>query len=424
MATHPSAVSERIGTGFGRPVAGPGSLPRPYRVAAIFHRPHPYFCKFFERLAARPEIDLTVYFYSDLGVSSTFDAGYQRSVRWDTDLLSGYKNHFLRNYAPQPNLSRYLGLFHPGLLSELRRGYDAVILHGWWGLSSSLVILSAFLQGTPLLIHSDKSAMEPGGAPHGRLRDVVLPRLFRHAAGFLAVGRSNADFYRKLGVPEEKMFFTPLAVDNAFFQAEQRHLAPQREAIRRKLGIPSGAVVFLYVGRLNLRKGLLDLLRAFAALSAESAHLMFVGDGPDRPALESYAMRHGIGRVHFTGLRNYSELPASYAASDVFVLPSHHEPWGAVINEAMNFAMPVVASRVVGAAADLVDDGVNGFLFEPGNVAQLTRRLQLLLGRPDLRKRMGRESARRIAGWDYDCGVEGVLAALGSVVRLRDPHET
>lgn len=409
--------SKQRGSIRGRPDSLRGSLPRPYRLAAIFHRPHPYFCKFFQHLAAHPEIDLTVYFYSDLGVGTTFDAGFQRSIQWDTDLLGRYNNRFLRNCAPRPDLSRYLGTFHPGLLGELGRGYDAVILHGWWGLSSSLAMASVLLRGTPLLIHSDKSAIEPMGPPHGSLRDRILPRLFRRAAGFLVTGRCNGDFYRKMGAPPEKMFWTPLAVDNAFFQSEKLRLEPQKETIRRKMGISLDSVVFLYVGRLDKRKGLMDLLRAFARLSGTSAHLIFAGDGPDRSILENYAEQNAISHVHFTGLQNYSELPRTYTMSDVFVLPSHHEPWGAVINEAMNFGLPIVASRVVGAAADLVLDGGNGLLFEPGDVAGLADCLQVLLARPGLRQRMGKESADRIAGWNYDCGVNGVLAALRSVVQ-------
>ena len=404
------------------------SLPRAYRLAAIFHRPHPYFCKFFQHLAAQPGIDLTVYFYSDMGVGATFDAGFQRSVQWDTDLLGGYKNHFLRNCAPRPDLSRYLGTFHPGLLYELGRGYDAVIQHGWWGFSSSLAMATILLQGTPLFMHSDKNAIEPMGPPHGSLRDKILPRLFRRAAGFLVTGQSNGDFYRKMGVQSEKMFWTPLAVDNAYFQSEKLRLEAQRGTIRREMGIPLDSVVFLYVGRLDMRKGLMDLLRAFATLSSPSTRLIFAGDGPDRACLENYAEQHAISHVHFAGMQNYSELPRFYAISDVFVLPSHHEPWGAVINEAMNFGLPIVASRVVGAAADLVCDGTsgegaNGLLFDPGDVAGLADRLQFLLERPGLRKQMGKESAGRIAGWNYDCAVEGVLAALRSVARPCEGNE-
>ena len=409
----PPIETHEVPRGEAVPARAPG---RPYRLATIFQRPHPYFCKFIQHLAAHPEIRLKAYFYSDLGVGNTFDPGYDRSVQWDGDLLSGYDYSFLRNYSPRPALNRFMGLIHPGLVTELRR-HDAIILHGWWGFSSWMAMGLASLRGIPLLIHSDKNVMEPKGVPHGSMRDYVLPPLFRLPAGFLAVGRRNANFYRKMGVPEKKLFFTPLAVDNAFYQAERWRLHPEREAIRSGLGISPGDVVILYVGRLDVRKGLTDLLQAFANLRNDSTHLVFAGEGPDRAALESFARDRRIAGVHFTGLQNYSELPASYAMADVFAFPSHRENWGAAVNEAMNFGLPIVTTSVVGAAADLVEDGVNGLISEPGDVPQLTEKLRLLVSRPELRQRMGEESARRIQGWNFESGAQGVLTALQSVAK-------
>ena len=76
----------------------------------------------------------------------------------------------------------------------------------------------------------------------------------------------------------------------------------------------------------------------------------------------------------FTGFVNQSELPALYAASDVFVLPSENEPWGLAVNEAMCASLPVVVSREVGCAPDLVRDGVNGYTPAAGDIAGLARR--------------------------------------------------
>jgi len=386
-----------------------------FRLAALFHRPHPYFCKFFQRLAAHPEIDLTVYFYSDLGIRATPDPGYRRSVQWDTDLLAGYRHRFLRNYSPWPALHRYTGLFHPALLREVDRRYDAVLVHGWWGLSTSLAMVTALARRVPILLHSDKNVIEAGKKWRRRFRNLVLQALFRRVAAFLVIGQRNAAFYRSLGVPEERMFLAPLAVDNAFFRAEAQRLKSERYTLRHQYGIPPEATVILYVGRLAPEKGLLDLLAAFAGLSDGSAHLALVGDGPQRAALEDYVRSYHLRCVHFAGFQNYSQLPSFYALSDVFVLPSYREPWGAVVNEAMNFALPVVASQDGGAVADLVENGRNGLLFEPGDQGQLARHLQYLVSHPEVREQMGAESARRIAVWDFERGIEGVLAALHAV---------
>jgi glycosyltransferase involved in cell wall biosynthesis len=179
--------------------------------------------------------------------------------------------------------------------------------------------------------------------------------------------------------------------------------------------------VILNVGRLVPEKGLLDLLFSFGRLSGTSTHLVLVGDGPQRADLEEYARTNRLNNVHFAGFRNYSELPAFYALSDVFVLPSYREPWGAVVNEAMNFALPIVASRDGGAVADLVADGQNGLLFDPGDREKLAQHLQYLVSTPEARERMGIESIRRVKGCNFERGGEGVLSALRAVARPKSP---
>ena len=339
-------------------------VPPRYRVAAIFPRPHPYFCKFLQRLSTHPEIDLTVYFYSDVGIGATRDPTYGHTLQFDTDLLAGYRHHFLRNYALRPRLYCFWGLFHPGLLRELnRRGYHAILIHGWCGLSTWMAFAIARARRIPILLHSDQNVIQVRGSLRLFFRNILYRTLFRRVAAFLVVGGRNAAFYRNLGVPEEKMFLTPLAVDNTFFRRERERLGPERAALRRTLGIPPEATVVLSASRLVPEKGLLDLLSAFAQLPDGSAHLVLVGDGPQRATLEDYVRSHDLQGVHFAGFQNYSQIPSYYTLADVFVLPSYREPWGAVVNEAMNFALPVVASQDGGAVADLVENGRNGLLF-------------------------------------------------------------
>jgi glycosyltransferase involved in cell wall biosynthesis len=396
---------------------GTSSQPSPprYRIAAIFPRPHPYFCKFLQRLSIQPEIDLTVYFYSDVGVGAARDPTYGHPLQFDTDLLAGYRFHFLRNYAFRPRLYNFWGAFHPGLLRELNRRYDAVMIHGWCGLSTWMAFALAWIRRVPILLHSDQNVIQVRGSLRLFFRNILYRALFERVAAFLVVGRRNAAFYRNLGVPEAKMFLTPLAVDNAFFREERRRLAPERAALRRTLGIPLEATVILSMGRLVPEKGLLDLLSAFGRLPAGSAHLVLVGDGPQRATLEDYVHSRDLKGVHFAGFKNYSQLPSFYALADVFVLPSYREPWGAVVNEAMNFALPIVASQDGGAVADLVEEGRNGLLFQPGDQEQLARHLGYLISHPEVREQMGAESVRRIALWDFERDMEGVLAALSAV---------
>ena len=86
--------------------------------------------------------------------------------------------------------------------------------------------------------------------------------------------------------------------------------------------------------------------------------------------------------IRFLGFKNQSELPALYDLCDVFVLPSTFEPWGSVVNEVMNAAKPVIVSDRVGAAPDLVGEGVNGYIYPHGDVSSLASKLKTVLELP------------------------------------------
>ena len=306
----------------------------------------------------------------------------------------------------------FFAWFHLGVVRELFRDYDAIILHGWWGASNLLAYLTAFVRGLPVLVHSDRNAILPQAS---RFRAAVLRWLFRHASAFLVIGKRNADFYRQSGVPDSKMFLSPLAVDNDFYAREAARLAPERSALRRQLGIAQQACALLYVGRFSPEKGIPDLLAAFKEVATSGAHLVLVGDGPEGERLKGWVAANHLEHVHFVGSKRYEELPACYALADVLVLPSRNDAWATVVNEAMNFALPVIASRQVGAADDLVEDGVNGFRFEAGDTAALASLLRRLVENPALRRGMGRASLPIIREWNFERATQGVLAALHSL---------
>src|SRR5262249_39282768 len=134
-----------------------------------------------------------------------------------------------------------------------------------------------------------------------------------------------------------------------------------------------------------------DLLAAARRLR-ETADIPFtvvmVGSGELEPELRVYCEQHRLDNVIFTGFVNQADLPALYSASDIFVLPSQDEPWGLAVNEAMCAGLPIIVSRDVGCAVDLVKDDVNGFTPAAGDIEGLTGALQALIASPELRRRL------------------------------------
>ena len=168
-----------------------------------------------------------------------------------------------------------------------------------------------------------------------------------------------------------------------------------------------------YLESANLKLGLLvnfglEYLKPKRILNPKFKNRLFTYNSPD-----SHKFVDSHYGIHFVGFKNQTELPKYYAIADVFVLPSQTgETWGLVVNEAMCFGLPIIASDIIGCAPDLVRHGENGFVFPSGNKEKLSDSIQDLISNQEKRMRFGNESLKIIQGYNYDKDVEGILSAL------------
>ena len=166
---------------------------------------------------------------------------------------------------------------------------------------------------------------------------------------------------------------------------------PSRTSQAADTGGAGPQATVLFIGRLAHVKGVRVLLEAFAKCRAHHprARLRLVGDGPDQAALRDRAAALGLSaHIEFAGQLGEDEVAEALAGADMLVLPSFAEGVPVVLMEAMASRLPVIATRV-GGVAELVEDGVNGLLVAPGDVAGLICAMERLLRDPDLRRRMG-----------------------------------
>jgi glycosyltransferase involved in cell wall biosynthesis len=153
--------------------------------------------------------------------------------------------------------------------------------------------------------------------------------------------------------------------------------------------------VFLFVGSLATRKGLLQLLEACILLKKEGLEhysLVVVGDGPQKQFLEEFSDEHGLTHnIHWIGRRDYGQLGLYFHQADAFILPTLEDTWGVVVLEAMAFGKAILCSEKAGAS-ELVLEGQNGYRFDPYNPQQVANAMKQLINNQDLSKIMGQKS--------------------------------
>ena len=386
----------------------------PHRLAIVASHVIQYQDPFFRLLAADPDVDLTVLYCSQAGAQPFRDEDMKTTLRWDIDLLTGYKHRFLRNLASDSN-GRYFRLVNPGIVTALARGrYDAVIFFtGWGSVTALLGMVTCKLFGIPFFLYGDSSMPPPEISRRDEIRAEALRALFAMTTGFMTSGVRNADYYAHYSADRRTFFLLPWAIDNDRFAKASLFAPGERTAMRAHYGIRDDQVVFLFSAKLVERKDPFTLLRAFEQLpDRDRAALVFMGDGELRAPLEAFARERGLGNVRFTGFINQADIPKHYAMCDVFVLPSIIEPRGAVINEAMVCGLPVIVTDRCGSIGDIVVEGENAFVYRAGDDAELAADLDVLSERPELRAKMGRRSRELIGEWDYARGVRGVKEML------------
>ncbi len=401
---------------------------RRLRLAYVVSHPIQYQAPLLRRLALEPDIDLTVLFGSDLSTRAYRDQGFGVEISWDTPLLEGYRSRFLPALRDPGTVTATTPLSR-SLLRALRSAdgspaFDAVWVHGYASLNSLRAIVAAHGLGIPALLRAESWM---GDRPRGQgklLAKTAFLRLLRPLiAATLPIGSHNADYWRTYFGDDVPRFTVPYAVDNAFFAERAARERPRCEELRAELGLDPGRPVILFASKLQPRKGAADLLEAYRRLcdrdtSTTPPHLVIVGDGEERARLMHLCEDAGLDGVRFAGFRNQTELPRFFALADVFVLPSRHEPWGLIVNEAMAAGCPVVVSSEVGAAADLVSHGVEGFTFPAGDADALTDILTRCFDGSVCLACMGERAARRMRQWDFEADIRGLRQALAHVTHL------
>jgi len=271
-----------------------------------------------------------------------------------------------------------------------QEAFDVLHFHTVWTPLLPFQILRASTSANVATFHDT-----PPETLGGRLTRHAFRAMSRYLAprleAMIAVSSSPAGHL--VGRPGRQLHIVPPCTDLGPYFAGAEPLAALRDE----------RINILYLGRLDRRKGIYQLLEAYRELSREArpVRLLIAGDGDELPGVRRHIAEHGLAEVVVLGPVAEVEKPRVYASADVFCAPAlHGESFGIVLVEAMASGKPVVAAANSGFRTVLSGEGAR-FLAPPGDARALAGRLRLLLGDEALRRNMGawgREQARQ-----YDC---------------------
>lgn len=294
-------------------------------------------------------------------------------------------------------------------LSRLIREWRPDVIHTWLFAANAYGRLVAGGPGQPPVVVSERCVDSWKSGWQLKLDSWQIPRTAR------LVGNSNsvADFYRQQQFPADRIRVVP----NGIELPESAHGLPSAERDRRRYelaGLPPGAKVLGFVGRLARQKRVLDLIWMLVLLESlrPDIYLLLVGDGPERESLERFVRELNVeSRVIFLGHRQ--DIPAILPLLDVFCLASDFEGMSNSIMEAMAVGLPVLASDIP-PNRELVQEGQTGYLVPVGDRAAYARAAVLLIEDAQLAERLGAAGRQRMAD---DFSIEKMVAGYAQIYR-------
>lgn len=290
---------------------------------------------------------------------------------------------------------------NPGAVARLKQVQaDLFVVAGYAGITNQAVMRWLHRSGKPWIFWGEVPGMRRGGV-RNTLRWLAQRPAVRWPQGIAAIGSLAASAYRRL-VNEHCL------VENIPYHCDLTEFFALHDPTAGAVAAPDGPVNFLYCGQLIERKGVDLLVAAFSRVAQRHSHitLTLVGDGPLRETLSAAVPAALKDRVHFAGFKQIGELAVEFGLADVFVLPSRHDGWGVVVNQALAAGLPVICSDAVGAAADLVQPEANGLLVPAGDEEPLATAIERLASDAALRATMGQRSRTLAADYTPERGVD------------------
>lgn len=363
------------------------------RAAFVTVVPSPYQRDLFGALAAREDVELSVYYMEASVPDSPWPEAplrhFEHIMGGGCASVCGARVHV--NW-PLPELSQA----------------DVVVLSTYSSLTGQW-LMRRRLPGRQWLFWGERMRVQSIGWRHSVQRCLASP--LAHASAIVGIGREAEQDYSQR-YPGVRHFSIPYYCDLTDFVR-----SPRRDRQNQPLR-------FFFCGQMILRKGVDILLEAFDRLVGKGldVELLLVGREAELPKFMEKVSGRARRLIRYEGFQAPEQLPRFFSQCDVFVLPSRHDGWGVVVNQAIGAGLPVIASDAVGAAVELVEPDVNGLCCVAGDADSLQQAMERLVRHPELVIEWGEASRRKAAALAPEVGAEQWMRVFNEL-RLSDQPE-
>lgn len=355
------------------------------KIGIVTNIPAPYRTLQINEFSKIKNTDITVYY------TTNKDDG----PKWGEN-----KNQFKEVYLKGYKVNNMLGYINRGILDIIKEN-DILILGGYEQIT--YMVLSVLCK-----IYKKKFILFFDGISTNRLtnRENTIKKMFKkivinRAEYIMGNGTISKKYFSEIFMyPEDKIKNQFLTIDTEKINQlyEKRH--DYRILYRNKLKIDINEKVVLYSGRLIDIKNVSSVVRALSIINDKNITLLITGGGTNEDEIKSLAKKLGVNLIITGFIREQEELFKHYYVADLLILPSFIEPWGLVVNEAMASGLPVIVSKVCGCSMDLVLEDDNGYLIEPNDIDDISKKIYKVLYESDC-ENMGNRSRQIIKSWTF-----------------------
>ncbi|MCC6690614.1 MAG: glycosyltransferase family 4 protein [Bacteroidia bacterium] len=334
------------------------------KLGIVVSHPIQYYSPLFKYLAKH--INLVVFYCHNPTDEEIGRAGFGIKFKWDVDLLSEHTFAFLKNISSNPDVSRFSGCDTPDIGEQFKEHkISHVLIMGWYLKSYWQAYWFCIRNKIPVAVRGDSQINPDENKIKAVLKKLLYPLFIKKYDALLYVGERNKQYLLKHGARPEQLLFSPHAVDQSFWKAEN----VERSAKENK-------IVFVWAAKFIFKKQPLEVIKAFIKAHQQNPNIELRMIGTGELLQESMRAASEISFIKFEGFKNQTALRDIFSQTHALIITSTYaETWGLVVNEALSMHLPVIVSDACGCAPDMVDDGANGFVYKHGNVDDLADKI-------------------------------------------------